>query len=334
MNKDIYVLEYSHSANLWDNIQSYVSKVILERLWYNVKFINQIELHKKQDKTIILFINWFFCFFDNNFKSNFPFNKNIHPIFSNFHLEVDYWKKESVTKKFFTNENKKYLKKYEPIWCRDADSADIFNENWVNAINNDCMTLLLDKRSKEDERNAKKIILVDVDEYTPIPKEYRKNYEYVSHNISNGDKLSNETKINISEDILEYYKKNAKLIITSRFHCAMPCAAMWIPVIFFWDNNSRLKQKYVKIYPYVHFWKRHKTLLRKFKYSKFFPLLNINIKHWFNILDILYSLLLKIYYNLWYKLWLLKIDWNIKALDFENEKMEKISSIKEKLSWI
>jgi len=67
-----------------------------------------------------------------------------------------------------------------------------------------------------------------------MPKGYNKeDIEYRSQMIPGGEKLSNEEKLVLSEEILSYYKDNAKLMITSRFHCAMPCIAMGIPVIFF-----------------------------------------------------------------------------------------------------
>lgn len=334
MEKIIHVLKYNHSNNIWDVIQSLISKNILEKLWYKVKYINQLDLHKESKEKINLFINWFFCFDDNDFWRTFPFAKNINPIFSNIHLELDYWKKNNLEKQFFNEKNKEYLKKYEPIWCRDQATCDVFNKNWIKAINNDCMTLLFNKRTIEEEKNAKKLILVDVDEFVPIPKKFKNNYEHVTQNIHNWTIYSNDTKLNISENILEYYKKNAALIITSRFHCAMPCTAMWIPVIFLWDKNYRLEQRFVKIYPYIHFWFRHRTLFKKWKYSKYIPLLNLNVRFWFNIIDIFYSISYKIILNLAYKFNIIKIDWDIKAPDIEKLKEKRFNYINEILKWI
>src|SRR5690606_3725036 len=42
---------------------------------------------------------------------------------------------------------------------------------------------------------------------------------------------SDEEKFEMADDILKKYAK-AKLVITSRIHCALPCLAMGTPVIF------------------------------------------------------------------------------------------------------
>jgi polysaccharide pyruvyl transferase WcaK-like protein len=119
------------------------------------------------------------------------------------------------------------FKKFEPIGCRDEATKNILKSVNIDAINNDCITLLMDKRSKEDEKNAKKLILVDVDEFIPMPSNFKKkDIEYKSQMVDNGEALSNDEKLELSKEILNYYRKNAKLIITSRFHCAMPCIAM------------------------------------------------------------------------------------------------------------
>ncbi|HEY0092602.1 MAG TPA: polysaccharide pyruvyl transferase family protein, partial [Flavobacterium sp.] len=44
-------------------------------------------------------------------------------------------------------------------------------------------------------------------------------------------KYSHEEKFAMAEDLLNKYAR-AKLVITSRIHCALPCLAMGTPVIF------------------------------------------------------------------------------------------------------
>ena len=73
------------------------------------------------------------------------------------------------------------MKNAEPVGCRDESTKEILNEFGIKAINNECITLLLDKRSKKEELNAKKIILVDVDEFIPLPKKDKSDFIYLSH---------------------------------------------------------------------------------------------------------------------------------------------------------
>jgi hypothetical protein len=326
--KKIYLLKYDHSNNIGDNIQSLVSKKILEKLNYEVNYLNQNDLHKKIEKKDF-FINGFFCFSDND--KIFPFNENITPYFSNFHLELDYLKDTHLKKNFFTNKkNINYFKKYEPIGSRDEDTKKVLEEYGIKAQNNECITFLLEKRGQEYEDRAKKIILVDVDEFIPIPKKMKKHTEYMTHILANKNLLSNQGKLNLSEDILRYYKENAKVVITSRFHCAIPCIAMGIPVIFFGDPNSaRLKplKNYIKIYPYIHLGLRHRTLFKKLKFFQYIPFLGRNVSSCYSILDLTYTFFYKIFLNFLYKINFIKVNWDVKNVDIENMKNTKICEI-------
>lgn len=94
----------------------------------------------------------------------------------------------------------------------------------------------LPRREKEPEDG--KIFLVDVDGI-PLPKEINKNSIRITHIASYlyGDDL----KSLMARRLLDIYRDHAKLVITTRLHCALPCLAMGIPVIFFGDpDDSRI----------------------------------------------------------------------------------------------
>jgi exopolysaccharide biosynthesis predicted pyruvyltransferase EpsI len=57
----------------------------------------------------------------------------------------------------------------------------------------------------------------------------------------------------IAQEYLDRYRKEAKLVITSRLHCALPCIAMGIPVIVMGDHRDKrlqLVEEFTKIHPY------------------------------------------------------------------------------------
>lgn len=56
------------------------------------------------------------------------------------------------------------------------------------------------------------------------------NAEYVSHTISNVG-VSDEEKMQLARDLIKQYSE-AKLVVTSRIHAALPCLGVGTPVIF------------------------------------------------------------------------------------------------------
>lgn len=327
--KTIHIIKYGNSANIGDNFQSYTTKKILEKLGYNVDYIDRDKKDTSNDKKLF-FINGYYS--PKTIRGlNFDFSENTNVIFYNMHLAGDNQRDQFLRNKFLKNPKiQKVFKKFEPIGCRDEWTTQFLKKNGFDAKNNGCITLLLDKRTKEQEKNAKKCILVDVDEFVPIPRKYKNNYEYKSQMIEDGEKLTNNEKIKLTHEMLEYYKNNAKLIITSRFHCAMPCIAMGIPVVFFGDINSRRcigLKNYIPYYDYTHLGFRQTSHLKKLSWSDKVPLLNIKIKYDFNTLDIIYILGVKFFQIIKYKFFT-KINWNFKMPDIEEEKRLKIEDIK------
>ncbi len=60
--------------------------------------------------------------------------------------------------------------------------------------------------------------------------------EYTTHQV-NGFEVSEEDKFNYAKDMLNKYA-NAKFVITSRIHCALPCLALNTPVLYVNDVNA------------------------------------------------------------------------------------------------
>ncbi len=329
VKKKVYIIKYGDSANIGDNFQSFATKKVLEKLGYDVDYFDRDRKTKLVGNNLF-FINGYYS--PKTIKGlNFNFPKDSKVIFYNMHLAGDNGRDKFLKDSFLSkSETKEVFNKYAPIGCRDKWTADLLNDSGFEAINNECITLLLDKRTKNQEKNAKKCILVDVDEFIPIPKKFKNNYEYKSQMIKNGEKLSNEEKIKLTEEILEYYKNNAKLVITSRFHCAMPCIAMGIPVVFFGDIRSNRcigLKKYIPYYDYIHLGLRQTSHLQKLSWSDSVPILNIKVKYDFNILDVIYILTKKFYQVIKYKFFI-KINWNVKMPNIEEQKKSKLTQIK------
>ncbi len=139
------------------------------------------------------------------------------------------------------------LFKYEPIGCRDKHSYEELKKYNIDAYLNGCLTAAFPLRD-DNSGERTKVFLVDPPDklLRYIPKNLLDNSETVTHIFF--DQQINES---FSKNLYERYKKEAKLIITSRLHCAMPCIAAGIPVVFACTKKSfryTWLEKYVPIY--------------------------------------------------------------------------------------
>lgn len=135
------------------------------------------------------------------------------------------------------------MKQFEPIGCRDQKTFEMVRKCGISAYLNGCMTLTLPRAA---QRKASKVFIVDacdkVMEY--IPNELKEDAEYRTH-IIRGREVSQEESL----AVYEQYQKEAKLVITSRLHCAVPCIAYGIPVIYVPEKRSSRSAWLQKIVP-------------------------------------------------------------------------------------
>lgn len=237
--------------NVGDYIQSLAAKQFLPHVDSN---LNREKLGDYKGDPIQLIMNGWFT---HNAKNWVP-NEKIEPLFVSFHMN------NTAAPLMLSDEGVAYLKKHQPIGCRDQFTADLLNEKGIEAYFTGCLTLTLDSYKVPDQQRGDDIYIVDpLYGYTT----YRKvtyNYKRFLRAVQNGkifklgkrkkhldlflDKelqekaihinqeppantYSDEEKFAMAEDLLNKYAR-AKLVITSRIHCALPCLALGTPVIF------------------------------------------------------------------------------------------------------
>lgn len=178
--------------------------------------------------------------------SIFPFPDSVKPVFLGYHC-IDKM-----------NYKKDYLNAYKqaaPIGCRDEHSFLMMKKHGINAYLTGCLTITLPERKKTPDKPH--IFLVDapkgIEKY--IPEELKNNITYITQEIPIPDGLSekeeNEYMRNTAKKLLERYKNEATLIVTSRLHCAAPCLGMGIPVILarkYFDERYAWIDKYLPLY--------------------------------------------------------------------------------------
>ncbi|MDE6717328.1 MAG: polysaccharide pyruvyl transferase family protein [Muribaculaceae bacterium] len=253
-------------TNIGDYIQSLAARQYLPQV---DQLLNRERLDDYDDDEVKLIMNGWFT----HTPSHWIPAKNIHPHFVAFHIN------HSVQSRMLTQEGITYLKTHGPIGCRDLFTTELLQSKGVPAFYSGCLTLTLDLKYKvADKERGDDIYIVDpifnieegetllksprsflsallrgkfIDLFRKkrlinriIPKEIRKKAIYTHHQLPPND-IPDSERFRIAEDLLHRYAK-AKLVITSRIHCALPCLALGTPVIFidsFSDssNKSRLK---------------------------------------------------------------------------------------------
>ncbi|MFD2562457.1 polysaccharide pyruvyl transferase family protein [Aquimarina rubra] len=243
--------ENKNFFNVGDNIQSLAAKQYLPKV---DTLLNRERLGEYKGDPIKLIMNGWFT---HNIHNWVP-SEEIDPVFVSFHMN------NTAAPAMLSEKGIAYLKKHEPIGCRDQFTADTLKAKGIDAHFTGCLTLTLDSYKVDDAERGDDIYIVDPLYSYPRAEKVFYNTKITIKNILNGSAFklgkknkhikkfiskevldtatfinqeppsntyTDEEKFAMAEDLLNKYAK-AKLVITSRIHCALPCLAMGTPVIF------------------------------------------------------------------------------------------------------
>jgi hypothetical protein len=242
--------ENTRCFNIGDYIQSLAAKQFLPQIDC---YVNREKLADYDGNTVKMIMNGWFT---HNIHNWIP-NENIDPLFVSFHLN-------SSAAPIMLNETSiTYLKKHEPIGCRDRYTVKLLTARGIKSYFTGCLTLTLDSYTNPNVQRDN-IYIVDPLYNYPSRKKISTTYKTLLRAIQCGDiwrinkkasHLKNfiseeilreaiylthelpvkthtdEEKFIIAENLLHKYAK-ARLVITSRIHCALPCLAFNTPVIY------------------------------------------------------------------------------------------------------
>lgn len=236
MKYGILVWENSF-VNIGDTTQIFAIKKLYEKMGISYEDLVKItfdDLKNYKGEKVILPLSLYFnslltCFVKKwKTKGIFPISEDIIPVFLSIYC---------------SDENMiQHLLKYEKSFfgCRDFETCRCI-QNAVNADGNvfisGCITLTLEKRKITNEQNKTYIIDVPKNFEPLIPIKISKNAIYKTQEYETPEVSADET-LKITEQSLEELKDNAKLVITSRLHVALPCIAMGIPVVVVKDYKD------------------------------------------------------------------------------------------------
>ena len=171
-----------------------------------------------------------------------PWSEKIIPIFLGFHLsKINNTRERFLREKIYEN-----MVPYQPIGCRDRSTAEFLSTCGLKTYFSGCMTLTFDKRIQEPKNGKVFIVDLTTESYNNLPEHIKQmgdtsiTHFYYWNEYPVTEKGAQEFE-KTARNILDRYRHEARLVITSKIHVAMPCIAIGIPVIFINEdvNNER-----------------------------------------------------------------------------------------------
>lgn len=210
---------FSRSKNLGDQIQALAAERLLPRVdaRFDRDALNEVAT---AERYITLMNGWF-----SHQPENWPPSRSIIPIFVGFHLTP------AAAKSYLRFPE--YFRRYGSIGCRDHGTRQMLLDARLEAHLTYCPTLTFPARDRRPRTGT--VFIVD-GRGLAIPRAIRKNALEISHVIPKF--YSPSTKMAMATELLDAYRTQATLVITTRIHSALPCIAMGIPVIYFGDADN------------------------------------------------------------------------------------------------
>jgi Polysaccharide pyruvyl transferase len=213
------LLKYDGEGNLGDEIQSLAIKRFLPRVdaYFDRNTLSESSIIERH----LLFMNGWFS---RTPERCLPAPANIVPAFIGFHITNSH----NAQNILLNGQRLKYLRKQGTIGARDRGTAKMLTDAGIESFVSKCPTLTFEQR-KISPLNGK-VILVDINPIY-VPEALAKNAIRIKQEVSYI--FSSAAKYQLAMELLEFYRDNARLIVTTRLHCALPCLALGIPVVFF-----------------------------------------------------------------------------------------------------
>jgi hypothetical protein len=227
-------------ANVGDAIQSLAVENLYQEMGIapeSLLLIPRDAINTYEGPPCFLPLQGWFGYFADIFP--FPWSKNITPFFSGFHLTSTWGSRERFVEKGLPER----MRSFQPIGCRDRGTMYFLRSQGLNAYLSGCLTLTFPARQTEPENG--KVFLVDVRDEVKQgipPAVLQQTDQSITHYHYFSTYPVDERAARGFEDharrILDRYRDEARLVITSRIHAALPCLALGIPVVFLDDKGG------------------------------------------------------------------------------------------------
>lgn len=233
------------SRNIGDEIQTLAAINLIPQipklLPIHREYLDQPQFSLPNQATLPILLNGWFTHLPNNW----PPHQSLKPLFVGMHINAE-------KKALFDPKHKDYYNANGPIGCRDTTTVKYLESIGVDAFFSGCPTITLTRPPVE---RTDRVLVVDAyqkaDIHVPdskqllsalVPSHILEKAQFVTHNVDGHKYRRHGYKLRKAIEILNLYA-SAKLVITSRLHCALPCLAMGTPCLFLnpsLDSDPRL----------------------------------------------------------------------------------------------
>lgn len=242
------VIVYQGTQNIGDDIQSYAAARLLPHVDYYIEREQMDVFCPKENEPVHVIMNGWFMYN----KLAWPVSPCINPLYISMHFRVN--DELEVGGDFLDGLGGEDFKSHEPIGCRDLETKQLLEKHGISAWLSGCLTLTLEPVGgiqKEDY-----ICLTDVSKETecylrekyPSTTFYRMSH--VGDNVISPQDSWQDRFENVEKLLITY--QNAKAVITTRLHCAMPCLALGTPVLLLSDDQIQEQGRFDGLVTLTH----------------------------------------------------------------------------------
>jgi hypothetical protein len=236
--------------NLGDYIQSLAARQFLPRVDC---LLNRERLGAYEGPDAKIILNGWFT----HHPETWVPSPQLHPLFVSFHIN------QSAASRILSPAGVDYLRHHAPIGCRDQETLEALRRHGIDARFTNCLTLTLSSfrthhAVKQDiylvdplfnfpelgdllQAPQRFLVALRTGEWRRLGRKARLLADVLSPELLASARVrrhvlpsagvTDEQKFALAERYLEEYA-HARLVITSRIHCALPCLAMGVPVVF------------------------------------------------------------------------------------------------------
>lgn len=250
MSSKYGIIFYKYTSNIGDDIQTFASKRFLPKIDYIIdrESLDTFE-SKNHEKVNVIMNGWYF-----HKAENWPPSIFINPKLISMHftdnMMVDGW-----TSKFpnvLDGYNNRFFLNNHSVGCRDKHTQEIFTKLNINNYFSSCLTTTLELDTKKKVEDV--IYVVDVSDEVKNFIEHNTKYKVVpiTHVMTEKEQeLTFEERMDRVEKLLQKYQ-NAKMVVTSRLHAALPCLALRTPVLLIEHDDALYSGRLETFYDFLN----------------------------------------------------------------------------------
>lgn len=216
---------FDGTQNLGDEIQAIVARQFLPHVdaWVDREQLDEFGATKPHK---IILNGWFL-----HRPEHWPPSPSLQPLVVSFHLTREVSSVNTTrtppSHTVLRGSGLDFLRRHEPIGARDLDTLAQLRAVGIDAYFSGCLTLCL--RPPKPVAKREKVYAVDISD--ELFAKFSNNCDGPIIRLTHGDsQLRGSARFEKAAHLLQGYAQ-AKAVVTTRLHCALPCLALGTPVL-------------------------------------------------------------------------------------------------------